>query len=122
MGTVAEHVTKANDNAAFAKGLELTTQANVEWATAAFFYGGLHYVDALLEKKSLPLHMHDTHGKRNTMLQMESDLKPIYNEYMDLYNFRRNARYYCKAITAKQVMDDVVPAFETVKSHIGGKL
>jgi uncharacterized protein (UPF0332 family) len=122
MGTVAEHVAKADENGAFAKGLATSTQSDIEWAMTALFYGSLHYIDALLIKKGYLPHQHDTHGKRKQLVTMESDLRKISNEYFDLENFSRKARYFCKQVTAKELDEEAKPAFEAVKEQVQKKL
>jgi len=118
MATQKEHISKADNNASFAKSLELKSQVNIDWALTALFYSGVHYVDAYLEKiGSLP-HMHDTHGKRDKLVVLDSNLNKIRNEYFDLKNFGIAARYYCRATKAEKVTKEAIPALEKLKAHL----
>ncbi len=118
MATKEKHVEKADRNAAFAKALRLDNPVNIDWAFTALFYSGLHYIDAYFEKVGLAPHLHDTHGKRDKMMVLDSTLKPIRNEYFDLKNFGRAARYECGPLKASEVTDDAIPALEAIRTHI----
>jgi hypothetical protein len=122
MATQQEHVAKADNNAAFAKALDLKSQAGIDWALTALFYSGVHYVDAYLEKIGAQPHTHDTHGKREQHVVMDGKLKRVRNEYFDLKNFGRTARYACAVTKANKVTDEAIPALEKIKNHIKGAL
>jgi hypothetical protein len=120
MATQQEHVAKADNNAAFAKSLDLKSQVNVDWALTALFYSGMHYVEAYLAKIQALPHTHDTHGKRDKFFVFDAKLKKVSHEYFDLKNFGLKARYDCRAIKASEVTKEAIPALETIKKHIQG--
>jgi hypothetical protein len=122
MATKQEHVAKADNNAAFALGLDLKSQVNVDWALTALFYSGLHYVEAYFAKIGALPHTHETHGKRTKLIVFDSKLKTVSNEYFELQNFSRQARYDCGTIKATKVTSEAAPALETIKKHIKGIL
>lgn len=118
MATKEKHVEKADRNASFAKSLPLDNQANIDWAVTALFYSGLHYVEAYLEKNGTSAHLHDTHGKRDRLMVMDSTLKRVQREYTDLKNFSLMARYECSTMTSTEVTDEAIPALEAIKKAI----
>ena len=122
MATKDEHAAKADNNAAFARALELKSQINIDWALTALFYSGLHYVDAYLVKQGTLAHLFDTHAKRQRMIETDRSLKKVKNEYYDLKNLSIRARYFCHATKADKVTKDAIPALEIIKTHIKGLL
>jgi hypothetical protein len=113
-----QHTEKADRNANFAVALDLSKQVNVEWAMTSLFYSSLHYVEAYCARVGFPDSVHNTHGKRDTLVGRDAVLRTIRNEYTDLKNFGLEARYECRAIPAKKVTDEAIPALNTIKSHI----
>ena len=122
MATKEQHAAKADNNVAFAKSIELKSQVNIDWALTALFYSGVHYVDAYLVKKGTLPHLYDTHAKREKMIETDSSLRTVKNEYYDLKHFGMNARYFCNITRADKVTGEALPALEAIQKHIKGKL
>ncbi len=51
MPTAAEHLARAQNNLRFARSFDLATTPYLDWVVAAYFYAGLHLIDALLWEK-----------------------------------------------------------------------
>jgi hypothetical protein len=57
------------------------------------FYSAVHYVHSYLSAKNVPLPLKMDHAKRLTMVERFADLKPLYDDYRELYDQSRYARY-----------------------------
>lgn len=86
-----DHKKKAAEIEAFASTLPNTT-SGVEWAITAQFYAALHYISAYFAMSNL---FHASHGTRLRAIQKHPVLSAIYDDYQDLYNISRDARYEC---------------------------
>ena len=86
-----QHNKKASENENFAVTLSDST-AGIEWAIVAYFYAALHYVAAYF---SLSGRFHASHGTRLRDISKDPVLVTIYDEYQELYNLSRDARYEC---------------------------
>jgi hypothetical protein len=64
-----------------------------DWAVIGLFYAALQYIDGYFAAKNVPLPSNMDHTKRLTLVQRYSGLKPIFNDYSELYNESRYARY-----------------------------
>jgi hypothetical protein len=115
MPTQQEHLAKAERNAAFAKTLDLSDVAGIEWAMVSLFYSSLHYVEAYLVKIGQPT---KSHVSRDTRFRMDKHLKSIAYEYWDLKNFGYRARYEVPNFKASDVIDEAFPALDKVKATI----
>lgn len=91
MPTLAEHIKKASENETFADGLDIATQASVNWKLIVMFYSSVHYVEAYLAKH-LNQHMR-SHTTRDSTVAREANLRKIRNEYNHLKFYGYNARY-----------------------------
>ena len=86
-----EHKKKAVETELFSSTLPSTT-SGVEWAITAQFYAALHYVAAFF---ALTSQYHASHGTRLRAIEKHPILCNIYDDYQELYNISRDARYEC---------------------------
>jgi len=91
MPSIDEHIKKATENEAFAKLLNASSQASINWKLIILFYTALHYVEAYLAKH-LRMHL-KLHTDRDNWVSKETNLKRIRLEYAHLKYFGFNARY-----------------------------
>jgi uncharacterized protein (UPF0332 family) len=79
--TVQDHFNQAKHNESFLNDLDLLNTAYRDWAFTAVFYTAVHYIDALLLKKS---QNPATHGERLRAISEDVDLSPYYKHYRHL--------------------------------------
>ncbi len=87
--TKDEHKNKAIENEQFSLTLPTTT-CGVEWAITAVFYAAVHYVEAYFALSDVS---YNNHPSRNTAVKKDAVLCSISDEYENLYNLSRDARY-----------------------------
>jgi len=63
-----------------------------DWAITATFYSALHYVEAFLACKPIPIHSRN-HEVRDDNIQRDALLTRIYDDYRQLKDDSHNARY-----------------------------
>jgi hypothetical protein len=88
--TKAEHLAKAQDNEGFAGRHDWADAICVDWTITYLFYSAVHYVEAYFTRRGLGYHMHTA---RNSAIGRDVALRPIYDDYRELQNFSRDARY-----------------------------
>jgi hypothetical protein len=84
-----EHKNKATENENFLATFPSTT-VGIEWAITATFYAALHYVQAYF---AISGQSFSSHGSRNTAIGKDPIISVIYDDYLNLYNISRDARY-----------------------------
>jgi hypothetical protein len=80
-----EHRAKAEHNEFFCTD---TGEPFWDWAITGAFYCALHYVESYLASLHPP-----THKIRDSLIYREHNLKAIYDDYRELQEESRNARY-----------------------------
>jgi hypothetical protein len=113
--TKDEHVNKASENEAFASGLNVNSQASINWKLVVLFYTALHYVEAYLAD-ALGQHGR-SHTTRDNYVARETNLRPIKNEYGHLKFYGYNARYEPDQFTQNDVQD-ALNDLAQLKNHI----
>jgi hypothetical protein len=88
--TKAEHLRKATDNEALVSQQDLTHGICVDWSVTFLFYSAVHYVGAYFAVRGLAHRMHKT---RNSAIGRDRVLREVYNDYRELQDFSRDARY-----------------------------
>lgn len=94
-----EHKNKAVENEALSASLPDTT-SGIEWAITVQFYAALHYIAAYLAMEG---QHYASHGTRLRAIEKHPVLSVIYDDYQDLYNISRDARYECMGLLAKHL-------------------
>ncbi|MGA3081985.1 MAG: hypothetical protein ABSD44_11450 [Terracidiphilus sp.] len=103
MPTKTQHVQKAEGNETFAKSIDTTSQARIDWKLVILFYAAVHYVEAYLAMSS-GTHLR-SHTTRDNYISKESNLKKIRVSYAHLKYYGYNARYEFDGFTAKDVRE-----------------
>jgi hypothetical protein len=86
--TNADHKAKAAHNEDFVKEID---NPFFDWKICGMFYVAVHYVDAYLAKV-FSFHP-SSHAVRTGAVQRDAKLKPIFDDYRELLNESRTARY-----------------------------
>ena len=113
----ADHFTQAEKNKQVADFLAAnSTVANrySQWEVVTMFYSALHYVDAFLATKGI--HPPD-HITRNGHVAIQYELKPISNNYQNLYHRSKDARYRLKEFPQHVVDTMETNLFEPIKTR-----
>lgn len=84
------HLAQAHHNEAFLEVIR--TVGYNDWVATVLFYVSLHYIDAFLASRPMPIHP-PHHDARDRMVSMFAELKPLAANYFKLKNMSRSARY-----------------------------
>jgi hypothetical protein len=114
----ADHIARAEENEAFAKSLDQAKPLYVDWGITVLFYSALHYVDAYLAIK--PLHPPNLDA-RDTAIQNNGSLSPIYKDYRRLKDQSRAARYEIPNFDRSQ-FSAMNQRFENIKTLVLSKM
>ncbi len=88
--TVAQHVSKARENEAFALTLDTTTPCVIEWGVTVRFYAALHYVQAYFAQQNITF---TQHTNRATAIARDSRIRAAHDEYRSMQDYSESARY-----------------------------
>jgi len=88
--TKAEHLKKAIENETLVSKQDLTDGVCVDWSITFLFYSAVHYVGAYFALRGL---FHRMHKTRDSAIGRDRLLRGIYNDYRELKNYSREARY-----------------------------
>ena len=111
-----EHINWATHDRDFWTSINLDNTPFIDWAVVGIFYESVHWVEAFLATKH---HHSSTHADRKTnIVRHELELRPIWEDYIQLERDSRNARYLCYQHTAAQVRQDLIPRVDHVKDHV----
>lgn len=118
MGDVNFHIKKAERNEQFFQSNNLRASAFNEWGVVVLFYSAMHYADAVLAKEfgRTSIYQHpQKHTHRNRGVARSSTLGTIYNDYKNLYDRSRDARYNRISFPAGFLNSLEITRFEPVK-------
>lgn len=111
-----EHINWAIHDRDFWTSIDLDSTPFTDWAVTGMFYESVHWVEAFLATKP---HHSGSHAERKTnMTNYESELLPIWKDYIQLERDSRNTRYLCYQHTAEQVHRDLITRVDRIKKHI----
>jgi hypothetical protein len=88
--TKAQHLQKAEENERFAATLDTNSPVGVEWAITIKFYVALHYIRAYLASIGQNYFRQESRGDA---IQRDSKICNAYDDYRELYDIARDARY-----------------------------
>ncbi len=111
-----EHINWATHNRSFWTSIDLDNAPFIDWAVIGIFYESVHWVEAFLATK--PYHSRSHTERKTKIANYESELQPIWDDYIQLERDSRNARYLCYQHTAEQVRRDLIPRVDHIKRHI----
>lgn len=100
MATQIAHTNQAAHNQKFLNSIDPT--AYPDWIVTVAFYKAVHVVESILVRKG---HSTGNHHQRNGILKRL--FATIWKEYRPLYIHSRVARYWCVAISAKDVQEAI---------------
>jgi len=118
MPTKGEHLKQAKHNERFVADYSLIRTNYNDWAVVAIFHAALHYVEAYFFKH-WNLH-HTNHGDRDNAIY--KCLGRIYDDYFDLKNDARGARYDMKRFPLQEIEEEIIPLLDNIKQYIISQL
>jgi len=118
-----EHHNKAQHNARFANKVLCEGNLYLDWVATAYFYSALHYVDAYLATLNIHPVRHVSSDRitgRDTYVHRH--IRNIYDDYRDLKYESNQSRYYLKSFNASEVVNDLKPLLDKIKSEVNSLL
>ncbi len=115
-----EHLARSQHNLRFAQSFDLATTPYLDWVVTAYFYAGLHLVDALLDQQD-GIHP-PNHEARWKLVKSRYYLLGIKTEYRDLKEHSENARYNLLTFTQPKIEREVIPLYQEIERHIKQQL
>ena len=83
---------KAKANEGFAAALDVNNPVACCWAVTVLFYVAVHYVQAYFSSLD---RSYSTHTTRAAAIHKDSKIRVAYDNYRELENMSREARYEC---------------------------
>jgi hypothetical protein len=111
-----EHLTKSRQNEAFAKTIDASSAAGMEWVITIKFYAALHLVQAYFASRTGKVPT--VHANRATAIQRDMSISGAYDDYRELYDISRTARYDCEDLQAGH-LKFAEECFAAIKSVVG---
>jgi len=119
--TTQQHIERAQDNEVFAGSIKLSGPNDFAWRVTVTFYAAVHYVQAYLSSYGkYPI----VHSARDSAVQRDRHLKKIYQDYRDLKDKSRDARYECSVMDQRDAddMDECLASVKAIiKDNMGSK-
>jgi hypothetical protein len=116
-----QHLQRAADNEAFAKGIDLSVPNNIGWHITATFYAAVHYIQAYLSSHGkYPV----LHTARDAAISKDHRISGVFPDYRELKDKSREARYECSILTRQdaQEMQGCLSAIKSAtQGHMGNK-
>jgi|SRR5437588_7144302 len=100
----------------FANSLDVSSTVVIEWAITIKFYAALHYVQAYFVSRTgrAPV----SHEHRSTAILRDPMISGAYDDYRELKDISREARYDCSNLQAVH-LKFADECFISVKSIVG---
>jgi hypothetical protein len=98
--TKNEHLDKAKANERFAASLDMSDPVHAEWDLTVIFYVAVHIVQAYFSTLGLS---YTTHTNRASAIYKDKKIRGVYDDYRELENMSREARYECSHFDAGHV-------------------
>ena len=121
--SVDEYISQAAHNHEFARYIRENKTDCLDWSATCLFYAAVHYINAYFKKigKQIP-RRHSSPDPRSpgrlNIIQTDSSLSAIYDQYRNLDDESRDARYELKMISASDYDSFLLPQFEAIKTFI----
>lgn len=100
MSSESKHIDQYRHNKAFLDNGIRDKNEFSDWAVTVTFYCGIHLIEAMLARTG---HNPKNHSERRDMLKYIPNRNDFQDEYLDLYNLSRQARYDCITIGKDQI-------------------
>ena len=115
-----EYIQQAAHNADLASYLRQTGKNCLDWAVTCLFYAAIHYINAYLVKKHIPLPT--SHRGRRNIVRSDSVLSQICQDYCHLGDESRDARYKLKRPSVSDYDTLLVSQFNRIRKFISSKI
>ena len=100
MSSESKHIEQYSHNKSFLDNGFTDKNQYSDWAVTVTFYCGVHLVEAMLAKFG---RNSEDHSDRRDNLKIIPTRNDFQDEYLDLYNLSRQARYDCINIGREQI-------------------
>jgi hypothetical protein len=109
-----EHLTKSRQNEVFAKTIDASSGVGIEWAITVKFYAALHMVQAYFVSRTGKTPT--MHANRAAAIQRDISISGAYDDYRELQDISRAARYDCSDLQAGHLRfaDECLAAIKSV--------
>jgi len=121
MPNTKEHLSIIEHNYDVVKHLaKPDTQKFIDWSVTIIYYMAVHFVHAYLSKYSD--HHPDSHIILQGAIRNTQQLKPIYDNYRQLEDDARRARYKGEKLSIYDIRRDTLKWFKDIQNHISKSL
>lgn len=126
--SIPEYLEQAAHNLAFAQYIRDNKGGEcLDWSATCLFYSAVHYVNAYLVKRKIPIPRRHTNPDpkklgRTNIVQSDPELSVIYPEYRHLDDESRDARYELKKILASDYDTFLLPRLEKIRDYVSPKV
>lgn len=106
LASEAEHIRQAEHNERFLESFDLPTTPFLDWATTAIFYTAVHYVRAVAAHHRVTnISRHGEVDKLFATLPILRQNPGVYDDYRQLKDDSRDARYDMRRLTLREVVE-----------------
>ena len=113
-----DHIKIAKRNEVFSREL-LSEGKNLDWVVTIIFYSAIHYVEAYMATKN---RHSGSHRNRDSEIENDSNLSPLYDDFSDLKNDSIQCRYHGYTFPLNDVISRIKPSLKFIRSHISNLL
>lgn len=119
MATVQEHLEQAQRNEAFLTSVDISSTPYLDWAVTVIFYAALHYLRALFARHHVTnIARYGDMDKAFERLAVVRHEAGIYNDYRQLKDDSRDARYNMWRPTLAEVVDFRDGELDRIRSFV----
>jgi hypothetical protein len=111
-----EHLIKSQQNELFAKAIDPSCTAGIDWIITVKFYAALHLVQAYFVSKTGKAPT--MHAHRVAAIHRDISISGAYDDYRELQDISRAARYDCSALQVGH-LKFADECFAAIKSVVG---
>jgi hypothetical protein len=110
-----QHLDQWDHNRSIARDLE--QQGVFDWAATVLAYAALHLIDAHFAGFTPPIHPR-SHSDRNRRIATDSVISEVYNDYRELMDRSRDARYDCITFHAGDIALLRASSFDSLERYV----
>jgi uncharacterized protein (UPF0332 family) len=118
LGTPEDHRARGERNLKLAE--QLDSIMRYDWAVTVRFYSALHYAHARLSQAGAK--RVESHGGRDAMIAVDSELKKCYTEYSELFERSRDARYSVSVVMTERDSQTAKNQLENIRRVVESSL
>lgn len=109
------HSRQAVHNRQFVDSLDVDTTPYLDWVVTGAFYTAVH----LIEKFLAPHGIHpESHKHRCNAMSRIDVLRPVFEDYRDLYTESERCRYLCRMPGRNRVRTSILPKLDSIQNTI----